>query len=318
MRINALYCGCGTPRLKVVPMDHFSSGSCPRPPMPLPRINAVLQRNANDKIHRDGRITVTRTLGCARQVILEDEFDHVVDPRWMNSQYEGIREHEDMAKNAPPGWYAEVTFPRPGGVEAKLFGVGISGTIDLLRADFSAIEEYKKHAESAQYYREKAKREGEIDWELAAQVNMQRLLVLIALGADVPELIGWHGAMCKAGGTPPWIDVRLPRMSEDEISRLRPFGSKYTVQQNVDQQRRYYEQRAQGVSKEDAVRQLPLSGLDMFVSEAKPARGRYPARERTCKCDRYCFAADNCGRIQRGEPVTAQGSSIHSGAGNPA
>ncbi len=268
-------------------MDHYSKGACPDPPLPLYKIRGILRQHAEDKLHCDGKITITRTMGCPRQVILEDEFYHVIDPRSFVAAYEGTREHQDAAVNAPLGFYAEVTFPRPGQKPAMLFGVPISGTIDLLHADFSTIEEYKKHSEGAQWWVEKSRAKGDINWELAAQVNMQRLIVLQMTGHDVPNLIAWHIALTKAGGPPYAIRVRLPRMTEDEIANLRCFGSRYTVAENVRFMKRYYEHKQAGVSPRDAARQVPRAGLDMFKN-----------RKGECKCDNYCAAKEVCDDVE--------------------
>ena len=257
MRISGLWCKCDTPTYKQFPVDHYESMSCPKPPIPIADCLGIMRQQKRDKVHRDLNMTITRTLGCPRQVVLEDEFDHVIKIEQMLSSYEGTVEHERWAKNAPPGWYAEVTIPRPGQEPVTLFGVPMTATLDTLRADYSAIEEYKKHSESSQKWKYRDYQEGKMDWELAVQVNGQRILLEKATGHDVPDLYTWHGAMTAAAGPPNRFRVTLPRMTEEEMAAVRPFGSKLTVQENVDYIMRYKQHVKAGISKEDAAKRIP-------------------------------------------------------------
>ena len=292
MKLKAFWCKCDGNAYKQVPLDHYETMSCPRPPIPIADCIGIMKSRRADKKHCDLNITITRTLTCPKQVVLEDEFEHVVKIEWLLSAYEGTVEHERWAKNAPLGWYTEVQAPVEGTPPVELFGVPMKATIDTLRADWSAIEEYKKHSESSQNWKWKEVKEGTIDWETAAQVNGQRILLYKATGHDVPHLYAWHAAMTSANGAPNRIFVTLPRMTEDEILAVKPFGSKLTVRENVASILRYKDHVKAGLSKEDAANRLPNAGETMFVSK----------RHGTNKCDLYCAARDWCDRVRGRQP----------------
>ncbi len=280
MKVRALLCACGGYKHKEFPLDHYFSGACPAPPLPYHKIVGILAGLLDDKVHRDCNITITRLLGCPKQVILEDTLYHAIKVEDFFNMHEGTREHQDAQKNAPPGHYTEVRFPVEGKDGGTLFGVKLHGTVDLLHADFSEINEYKKHAETSQYAKEKAQLKGEIDWDVAAQVGMQSLLVKQFTGHDVPNRFVWHLAMAKAMGPKNSIRRRLPNMTEEEIAAHRPGGGDSTVAQHVQDYQRYKTMVFGGMDKVQATRAMPLRGKTQYRS---PKHG-------TNKCDLYCSA----------------------------
>ncbi len=295
MKIASLRCAC-TPG--PLPIDHYHNGACRKPPMPLPRINGILASIQGDTTHQGGRITATRVLTCARQVIIEDSIPTPFDVLSYNSIYDGVIEHEAMQRHAPPGTYTEVRLPLPGQEPPRLFGVPIEGTIDFLTADLREIHDYKKHSETAQKFKFQR---GGADQELAAQLNIYRLLLEQCLPeAHVERLVVWHGAMTSAGGPPPWFRVELPLMTEEEIAEIRPNGGDYAVRQIVAEYVKFSRGAAlptdaevglagtepppsEESALEAAIRRVPLMGRKMWGGK---------------KCVSYCAVKDICDRIE--------------------
>lgn len=293
MKIASLRCACSFGSL---PLDHYHSGACKKPPMPLPRINGILASVQGDTAHRDGKITATRVLTCARQVIIEDNIPVPFDVLSYNSIYDGIIEHDAMQRHAPPGTYAEIHLPLPGQSPPMLFGVPVEGTIDFVTADMREIHDYKKHSETAQKFKFQR---GGADPELAAQLNIYRLLLeQCVAGTRIEKLVVWHGAMTSAAGAPPWFRVELPLMDEAQIARIKPHGGDYTVQDIVNAYVGFAGATtsadlptdaevglagAGGTKLEAAIRAVPLQGRKMWNGK---------------KCQLYCSVRDTCDRIE--------------------
>lgn len=281
-------------------MDHYHSGACRKPPMPLPRINGILSSIQGDTAHRDGKITATRVLTCARQVIIEDNVPTPFDVLSYNSIYDGIIEHEAMQRHAPAGTYAEVHLPLPGQSLPRLFGTEIEGTIDFVTADMREIHDYKKHSETAQKF--KFQRGGS-DPELAAQLNIYRLLLEQCVpGAHIERLVVWHGAMTSAAGPPPWFRVELPLMDEAAIERIKPHGGEYTVRQIIDAYWQFESERKGLVLPTDAEVGLAGAVPDPAADPLALAIRRVPLMGRKMwggkKCVSYCPVKDLCDRIE--------------------
>jgi len=310
MLVDSLRCSC-TPGARL-PLTHYSDGGCRRLPMPLPRIAGILASVAGDTAHRDGKITATRVLTCARQVIIEDNIAGPLDVLSYNSIYDGILEHAAMQRHAPPGTYTEVHLPLPGQEPPTLFGVPMEGTIDFLTADLREIHDYKKHSESAQSFKFEG---GGADPEVAAQLNIYRLLLEQCLpAAKIERLVVWHGAMTSANTktfrtkqpVPPWFEVRLPLMSEAEIAAIRPNGGDYTVQQIVDAYVRFAAERAGdralptdaevglGAGNRSVVVEAPLD-LEAAI-RAVPLQGRKMWGGK--KCSTWCSVREACDKLE--------------------
>ena len=161
MKPRSYYCasvetgaGCG----KEVPLDHWTSMACPRPPMPLGWIIAICQNRIKDKDHADGKITATRLFDCPRKVLIEDFVEPiegepnvglVFDPRRMNSAHFGTVVHREIELHTPGGGYKEIRFPLEGQEIPTLdFGggvtCGIGGGVDYIEPDVVCLEDYKK------------------------------------------------------------------------------------------------------------------------------------------------------------------------------
>lgn len=309
MKVSSLHCACARTPL---PLDHYSSGACPRPPMPLPRILGILANVAGDTVHRDGRITATRVLTCPRQVAIEDNIPAPFDVLSYNSIYDGVIEHAAMQRTAPPGTYTEIRLPPEGAEPPRLFGVPIEGTIDFVTADLREIHDYKKHSESAQAFKFES---GGADPEVAAQMNIYRLMLAQCVpDAKVERLVVWHGAMTSANTktfrtkqpVPPWFAVALPLMSEEEIAAMRPHGGEHTVQQIVDAYVRFETEKAEvllptdrevGVRGEPAEYNYPDDGRRLKAALKNiPLVGRGMWKGQ--KCQRYCAVKDICDDIE--------------------
>lgn len=289
MRITHLWCTCCHNR---VPLDHYRSGSCANPPLPIPRLLAIQDRNESDTMHADGRTTATRVIGCPREPLFADFFPNTVNLLKLNAAYEGSREHDDMHKWAPKGFYTECTFPLEGQEPPVLFGLRMFGTCDLVRPDFTRVEDYKKHNAFTQGYKYARHIKGEVGWEDAVQLNIYRTLVAMCVlkippAEYRPELVLHHIAMTGSKGAPPYFRIPdrveeysiVPIMNETEMGRVKPYGSRYSIQQNADAIRRYHEEVASGVPKEQAIKRVPLAGREMYKGDKCL---RYCASERTC------------------------------------
>lgn len=283
MKIKDLWCKHGSVWSRW-PVAHYMKAECENPMLPFSLAREILTKNEEDKQHRGLKITITRAMACPLQIVLDDEFEHTVNLFDLLAAQDGTHVHERIARNAPPDWYTEITFPKSD--QEGLFGVKeFGGTADLVRSDFSAIEEYKTSGEFSHRYKWKKLREGEQFIELDCQMNMQRLLIAQHTGADIQRMLGWHGCRVGADGPPAWFRTPVGRMSEAEIAESRCFGSNYTVKQNISFIRGYREHRAQGVSREAAARRIPTAGRTMFNGK---------------KCDLYCTARERCDEIQGG------------------
>lgn len=250
--------GCG----EYAPVDHWSSGACPNPPMPLPFILGIMADKAADTEHAEGNLTATRISRCPRATLIEDfigpdapggglAFNPV---RW-NSATWGTALHEWMAKHSPPGSLVEVRWPRPDAQAIVLdFGEGVKAPVsaqaDFLPADKAVVVDYKCHSESAQltkwWFR------GKPDEDLVIQFNVIRTLVEAEWpDAKVEKGVFWHGAMtpemrtlpgCKGCGAPkrkmpfeapPWFVQEIPRVSLQELGGTKPKGGRTTLREIV-------------------------------------------------------------------------------------
>lgn len=314
MNLMGLRCAC-RPRA-VLPLDHYTSGACPDPPFMLEWIEDILDDVTSDTLHRDGNITATRLLGCPRETVLLDNLPVALDPGRLHNAKWGSVFHDRLHQRAARGTYAEVSLPPDGAEPPILFGVPVRGKVDKVRADFSEICDWKTHGETSHQIKYRLKQAGRIDRELAAQLNIYRILIarsVLKVPDDQfrPVLTAWHVAQVRArrgpGEPPPkprgksgWMPeeppppgfrVRLPIMSEEEIARMRPFDDDeapgtqpYTVRDFVGMYEGFRRDRAAGMAMQDAVRKnLPLVGRGVWKGT---------------KCTRYCAALELCDGIE--------------------
>ena len=284
-RIKSLYCPCEG---RSFPPDHYTSGACSNPPMPLAAIRSILLSEEADKFHAGGRITITRLLTCPREIAIADNCDiDGVDIRTFDSRRKGSVIHADLQAHAAKG-YAELEFPQEGRPAPTLLGEPVSGRVDNVSADFSIIEDYKSHSELS--YKMKGIPEGGPDND-TAQLNIIR--VLIARGVlDIPpegyrpKLVIWHTAQTSAG-RPPWIPIEHPYMSEEEIGEFKPCRGDYTVTQILGYYRQFRFDMEMGVDLDVALRQIPLVGRG-FKFGKKPNQ----------KCLVYCTMKGYCDGLE--------------------
>lgn len=292
MRPRALWCrrvpqtgaGCG----KEVPLDHFDAGGgCPRPPAPKAWIRSIIRRVLGDERHAGNRITVTRLLGCPREGAIYDNIPLVLDPMDFNATAQGTLRHEEMEKGADSGW---VEVP----VKGLFLGEVVEGTIDYI-SPRGVLEDYKTHGESSQVLKWK---KGGVENEVRAQGSLYKLLLAqtpptkecafpeqIAAGLKVMRV--WHGAEVAARcAAPPWFDVELPWMEEEEIAALKPHGAALTVREILGLWRRLQDDigKAAGdsVKVDAAVNGVPLVGEGIWGGS---------------KCRTYCGALRDCWRL---------------------
>ena len=309
MEITGFRCPCKTDRNVVLPLDHYSSGACTAPPGPMEWIASMLAGVASDD-HKGGRITATRLLRCPRQEILADEVPLAIDVRRLHSLRAGTMWHKEMARHPRADSNYEVSLG-----PAEVLGIPLSGRLDRVSKDWGEIEDWKTHAESSMGFKWRDARGGKLDRELAAQLNLYRILIAKSIlkvdpAEYKPRLIGWHLAMVRAqpgpGEPPPKpgkngkmpelpppsaFRVVLPIMSEEDIGRLRPFDSEdapgtqpYSVSDIVAMYVAYQWARSNGMSREEALkRHVPLVGRGIW-------RG-------TC-CTRYCAALEECDKVE--------------------
>ncbi len=320
MKINGLRCdttpqsGCSAPGT-ILPLDHYeptsNDGTCRRPPFPVEWIRGILRRAGDDAFHAGGRITATRLLGCPRQTILCDTRSIAVDVRKMHSADSGSRLHASMLEDADPGAYTEIAIPG-----APLFGVKIGGRVDTVRSDLSEIRDWKFHGEKSQGFKRSRRDKGLPDRELAAQLNIYRLLIARSVlhvpdNEFRPRLTGWHLAMTGAPRgrieppptprgargwvpeepPPPGMAFECPIMTEDEIARLRPFDDDnapgtqpYTVREIVGMYVAYRDAVAGGADPDAALKaHVPLVGRGVW---------------RGTMCSRYCIALEECDKVE--------------------
>jgi len=233
---TALGAGCG----KEVPLDHWHSGSCPRPPMPLPWIFSILGTTMGDTDHVDGKVSATRLTNCPRKVLIEDFVtpEHpggglVFDPSRLNSANFGNAVHAWMEKWTPEGAYKEIKFPVKG-QKAPILDLGegvkiqVRGTVDWLAPDTVCMNDYKTHSETAHRFKFKF---GGAAPELRAQFSIYKALIEDAIeGATVKKARVWHGAQTSAKHPcPPWFDQEVAFMTMQDVGSIKPFGADFTI-----------------------------------------------------------------------------------------
>lgn len=219
-----LRCPCSS---EPQPLDHWTAGQgCPHPPQARAWYHGGLQRTLEDTRHAGGNVTVTRLLGCPRQWLITDLLPYTYDPLSWHRARVGTLVQEEVARYAHAvGAQAEVK------VEGKLFGLQVSGSIDLLAG--SLINEGKFHGEKrmdALMGRAKWTKPPNVKQLLgddyAAQMNMQRLLLLQRFEV-ADKLIISHSAMEDAA----WPSERAPLRDEAWIGEVRPMSGSFTVRQ---------------------------------------------------------------------------------------
>lgn len=285
MLVSALYCPCNE---RGNPLDHYESGACPSPPLPLPWIASLLDAQLRDERHRDNNITATRLLTCPRQVAIEDNIPSMLDLRQTNTPHVGTVIHREMAFQQS----AENANVR---VSGQLFGVQITGEMDVVlrnkEGKVEAIEDYKFHGEVSQGFKFSAA----VDPEGAAQLNIYRMLGEQCRDDFAVKRMGlWHGAIVSARSkAPAWFYRPVPMLTEQNIANIKPNGAAYTVAQIVEQYAAFHRglhalpEGLEGAEREQAVRALiktmPLVGREMW---------------RGSKCTTYCVVRRTCDAIE--------------------
>lgn len=273
-----LWCPCVG---RIVPLDHYSTGACTAPPMPIPRARGIVRRALEDKLHADGTITPSRLTSCPRATLVRDFFEVYLDPRADDAAYDGTLIHKDLEENAPPGGYRELTFPVEGCPQTMFLGVPIRGKLDFLYSDLHAIDDYKTHGQGSAYYKAKSAKPDEED---IAKLNLYRLCVEQTLGVSPKKLTLWHYYRAPMRPLPDrleaegyvytpdhgrnpltgWFSRDVPERNEAWIASVKPYGAHHTIGEIFDMYRYFHKRVAEGASYEEAISAIPLVGEPMF------------------------------------------------------
>lgn len=316
MLIESLYCTCVEGE---VPKDHYLKGTkehpkCIAPPMPLPWLLGILDLNDTDDVHSGNRMSATRMLTCARKIALEDNIPtRRVNLKHMNSPTWGTAIHEFMQKHTPPGYYQEVELPPKGSPPVLLFEgteaeVAVRGRLDILTPDVVLLQDYKCTSESSQKFRWN-RRAADPEWR--AQASIYKIVGAKSTeGAiDIKRAAVWSGSMtsgrCPA---PPWFEIPLAWMGEEEILVMKPHGGEFSVADNIVQFKTFLLAKAK-LDEEWRLRKMDSSGHAIVPTEhpgyqkalkaiiAKmPLGGRGMWRGEMCKT--YCTPARSCNELE--------------------
>lgn len=239
--------------------------------MPLRWIRRIMKDLAADTDHANGNVTASRTLACPRAVLIEDFLPCTPSITSFNKMMWGIAIHEAM----------EPLAQKPPRFTGKVLGVEMSGEPDELD---EMIVDIKTHGE----YSHKKSASGGASPELAVQINIYRILAE-QNKYEVKGLAAWHGAMLPEtamfGPNPiaAWVWQEVPRMTEEEIALVQPYGSGYTVRQIVKYLHEGASRIRAGEDPVKVVRDTPLVGEKMFNGK---------------KCQFYCSVNEECGRVE--------------------
>ena len=303
--------------LRFVDLDHFDE-ACDHLPMPTLMVDAIL-RDANESTHYHSGPYASFSLGngCPRETLLSRFVGIRPNPVSYNSIQWGKAVHKYLEEINNGGWWHEFPIPTDGAwalrqtetppFEIKepvaMFGLPLYATIDRVRKDFAALEDYKCQGDRAYSYHIN-KAPGIIKAEHAAQLNVYRMALEKALPehtrSEQMKMSAWYGCM-TASGMAPWDKCESPYMTEDDITVIKPGGGKYTFGQNLtiigaafkevtklmetkefralDFMQRRLKMRTTVV---DLLKQLPFFGADMFGGK---------------KCEKYCSAPHDCAEV---------------------
>ncbi len=308
MLIESLYCTCIEGE---VPTDHYhpapdsKTPRCTAPPMPLPWLLAILDINLNDDIHSGNRLSATRIQSCARKIALEDNIPvRRFNLKRFNSPTWGTAIHEFMQKHTPAGFYQEIELPPEGCPPVKLFEgteaeVAIRGRLDILTPDTVLLQDYKCTSESSQKFR--YNRKG-ADPEWRAQASVYKMLGERSTeGAiAIKRAAIWSGAMvsgrCPA---PPWFEIPLAWMGEEEILMMKPHGGEFSVADNIIQFKIFLAAKAEldapTVARPTMTTVEYQEALKSII-KTMPLAGRGQWRGEMCKT--YCSVARTCNQLE--------------------
>lgn len=257
MKLTSLYCPCQGGE---VPPDHYASGTCTKPPAPLPWLLAMQHRVTTDGDHAGNRMTATRLAECPRATAIRDNLPiPAYNLMRSNAQMFGTAVHEFMAKWAPPGYLSEVALA---GVLFKgtPYEVEVRGTADVIKPGALVIEDYKTTSEWSQKWRTEHPNESHEEWSV--QVSVYNLLA--PLDKKATRAAVWSGAIVgKKSKALPWVEMLVRcDMTEEEILAVRPHGGKATVAEHLAIRGRFLADLAGGTDARAAVARLPLTGAD--------------------------------------------------------
>jgi hypothetical protein len=283
MLIDGFFCPCVG--RKVAP-DHYSSNSCKNPPMQIGWILGALDKEMNDQIHRDNQMSATRLTRCFRHTAIEDNVPSVIDVRELDAMADGTAKHEFIERHAPAWVRSEVEFPAEGKPRPVMFAgteyeITMRGRADVINRDALSIklDDIKTTSEWSQKFRWE-RRTAEIEWNV--QASVYKILAKRCEGIDITSAAVWSSARVgKKSKAPAWFQIPLTFMSEREILEVRPLDGDYTVADNIREYKLFVQRIAEGMSKEEAVRMIP-----MFGKTTK----KFP------ECD-YCVVRDKCGEL---------------------
>ena len=208
----------------------------------------IIEAALDDESHLDLTLTPSTVLGAVRFEFIRRTMKYWPEAQGFNSMQVGAAVGERIEKAL-----LKRGFERQVAAEGTLFGEHFrSGGSDLVlfsadRKQMHMIVSNKFGNEGTLYY---ARGRGVVAGnEDAAQVNMEAMLhaQMGREGAMDAEMTVWRGTVASAVVTTgnkkknevvgnfrdEWVRQRAPRMTEEEIGALRPFGAGASVVQNV-------------------------------------------------------------------------------------
>jgi PD-(D/E)XK nuclease superfamily len=280
--IKGFFCTCVG---RNVAEDHYSSGACKNPPMPIPWILGALHKEATDTVHQGVGMSPSRLAKCFRKTAIEATIPAIIDVRELDAAAGGTAQHEFMERHTPGGMLSEVEFPREGKPMPKIFEgteyeITMRGRCDVLKLGGDVVlEDYKTTGEWSQKFRWE-RRTADPEWNV--QASLYKILAKKCEGIDIKRACVWSGARVgKKSKAPAWFQIPITFMSEEEILEVKPLDGDYTVADNIREYKLFVQRIADGMSKEEAVRLIPLFGK---------------TTKRFSECD-YCSVRGACQEI---------------------
>ena len=260
MLIKGFFCPCVG---RNVGADHYPAGECKNPPMPIPRILAILHKEATDTVHHGIGMSPSRMTKCFRRSAIEAVIPAVYDIRDFDALAGGTAEHEFMERHTPEGLLSEVEFPREGKPKPLIFAgtefeITMRGTCDVLNYGALKLEDYKTTGEWSQKFRWE-RRTADPEWNV--QASLYKILAKKCEGIDIQSATVWSGARVgKKSKAPAWFQIPITFMSEEEILEVRPLDGEYTVGDTILEYKQFVQRIADGMSHEEAIKMIPLYG----------------------------------------------------------
>ena len=311
--------------MREVGLDHFHNDGYDHTPMPTLEIDSIL-KDANDPNHyHTGQVSSPSIgFGCVRQTLIERGIGYKPDPVGFNSREWGKAVHSHFERVNDPGWWHEYKIPPTDMADhlPVINGIPMRGTIDRLRKDMLAIEDYKTQGDRAYSYHMSRER-GVVKAEAAGQINLYRIMLDQLFGKQERSMKVWYGAMTAAGNAP-WDPCNVPVMSIDEIMAIHPGGSEFTVGQIFDTTEAAFCEMKSRMAEASfkklkfSERRLAIAGLVKEMLQKIPFVGAKMFNG--SKCYKYCGCPRECAGIgyvdASGDKLVPPTGPVHVGKGS--